>query len=101
MKEVLLAIFAAIDEVNAMRPPEDRLAKVPETRLAGPGGKLDSLGLVNLIVAVESNLEQATGVTVELADTRALGEAQSPFRTVGTLAEYIVRLVGEKQRGGA
>ena len=64
------------------------------TRLVG-GSVIDSLGLVDLILEVETRLRKEHGVTVTLADERAMSQRHSPFRTVGTLADYIVVLTSE------
>ena len=42
-------IFAAVDEVNQQLRRAQRLEKSPATVISGEGGRLDSLGLVNLI----------------------------------------------------
>jgi acyl carrier protein len=64
-----------------------------DTPLFGRGGFLDSMGLVTLVVAVEQAIEDELGVSVSLADERALSQRTSPYRTVGTLAEYADGLV--------
>lgn len=74
-------------------PPPEVLS--PETPLFGRDGLLDSLGLVTLIVSVEQAIEDRFGVRVSLADDRAMSQARSPFRTVGALADYAVRLIEE------
>jgi acyl carrier protein len=66
-----------------------------ETPLFGRDGILDSMGLVTLVVALEQAIEEQFGVSVSLADERALSERKSPFRTVGALAEYAGRLIGQ------
>lgn len=66
----------------------------PETALFGPEGILDSLGLVALIVDVEEAIAERTGVAITLGDDRAVSQRSSPFRTVGSLAEYIATLAG-------
>ena len=65
----------------------------PETPLFGEGGHLDSVGLVSLVVAVEEAIEDRLGVSISLADERAMSQARSPFRTIGSLAEYAGTLV--------
>lgn len=57
--------------------------------LFGGEGVLDSLGFVSLVVAVEQALDEI-GISVILADERALSQKSSPFRTVGSLADYVV-----------
>lgn len=71
-----------------------------EVRLFGRAGLLDSLGLVSLVVAVEQAIADEYGVSVSLADDRALSQRNSPYRTVGSLAEYAASLLnGAVSRG--
>ncbi len=95
-EKFIQAIFVTIDEVNEQLPEEQRLTKSIDTVLFGESGKLDSLGLVNLIVATEQRLEELFEVSLTLADEKAISQKNSPFRTVGTLAEYISKLMEEK-----
>jgi acyl carrier protein len=60
----------------------------PDTPLFGRNGVFDSLGLVSLIVGVEEVLSDQFGASVSLADERAMSQANSPFRTIRSLAEY-------------
>ena len=63
--------------------------------LFGESGALDSLGLVTLVTSVEQSLADDLGVSVVIADDRAMSRESSPFRTIGTLADYIVVLLEE------
>ena len=96
-EKVASAIFRAIDDLNDQFPSERRLEKELDTVLYGKSGRLDSLGLVNLIVAIEERVGDELGESVTLADEKALSQRDSPFRTVGTLVEYIGRLLKEKR----
>jgi acyl carrier protein len=89
-------VFTTIDELNQNLIQEDQLGKSLETRLFGGNSKLDSLGLVNLIVAVEQNIEDEFDITITLADERSMSQKHSPFRTVGSLVDYIEMLLKEK-----
>jgi acyl carrier protein len=89
------AVFAAVDEINEQQPPEGRLEPAEETALFGEGGVLDSLGLVNFIVATEQELEEHLQLSVTLADERAMSQSTSPFATIGTLIDYTVTLAEE------
>jgi acyl carrier protein len=64
-----------------------------ETALLGDEGLLDSLGLVNLLVDVEQALEDETGAELTIGDDRAVSARHSPFRTVGSLADYALDLL--------
>ena len=88
-------IYRAIDELNASLPPAQAVAKSPHTLLFGPGGSLDSLGLVSLIVAAERQLETAFRTPIRLADERAMSQRNSPFRSIGVLRDYICGLLLE------
>ena len=94
-KRIVHVIFDAIDELNYQLPEEQRLEKSIDTVLFGRAGRLDSLGLVNLIVEIEQKAEKEFGVTVTLADERAMSQKSSPFRTVANLANYISLLLEE------
>lgn len=59
------------------------------SELFGERGALDSMGLVSLVVAVEQAIEEKYLRTVSLADEKALSMKNSPYRTVGSLAEYV------------
>lgn len=87
--KIIQVIFSAIDEINQQLPKEQRLEKSIDAVLFGRSGKLDSLGLVNLIVATEQKIEEKFGVTMNLADERTMALENSPFETVRTLADHI------------
>ena len=94
--EIKTLVFRAIDEINQQLPIEDHLEKSLDAVLLGINSKLDSLGLINLIVAVEQNIEDEFDVTITLADEKAMSQKHSPFRTVESLVNYI-RLLLEEQ----
>src|SRR5437764_7233576 len=94
MSEQLTAlIVSALREQGGGREVATLPELGSETPLFGREGVLDSLGLVALVVAVEQAIEDEYGVSVSLADERALSEGKSPFRTVGALADYAGRLI--------
>lgn len=92
LREIILRELAAMaDQDDVPLAVEPSL----ETPLFGDGGVLDSLGLVELITAVEQEIESEAGVTVSLADEQAFSQRQSPFATVATLADYAETRVRE------
>ncbi len=96
-ERVLGVIRDAVEEINSTLPEDQQLEFSEETALFGPSGALDSMGLVNFVVAVEQGLEEEFGVSVVLADEKAMSRRTSPFRTVGSLKDYIHTLLEEKQ----
>jgi acyl carrier protein len=90
--------------VNTLRGLDGR-TKLPgeldaDTPLFGRNGILDSLGLVTLVVGVEQAIEDTFDACVGLADERAMSQTRSPYRTIGSLAEYAERLIdGELGNG--
>ena len=83
------AVAQAIGEVNRIRPPADRLRAVPGAVLAGDGG-LDSLALVNFVVALQGILETEYRLFVPLDEAMALPEIESPLRTIDAVVDYIL-----------
>ena len=95
-EKVQKAIFSAIEEINTQLPNEEELEINNDSVLYGSKGKLDSLGLINLVVAIEQNIEDDFDITITLADERAMSQEHSPFRTIKTLTDYIEILLEEK-----
>lgn len=67
------------------------------TLLFGKGALLDSLALVTMVVDLEQRLEEEHGLTLTLADDRAMSQRNSPFRSVGALVDYLEQLIHEEQ----
>jgi acyl carrier protein len=84
-------VVTTFKEVSQQLNPHTFSDVNDDTVLFGRSGVLDSLGLVNLIVAVEQRLEDELGITLVLADEKALAQKNSPFRTVATLVDYILQ----------
>ena len=82
-------IFDSIDEINEQLPDGDKVEKTLDAVLYARHGKLDSLKLVELVVAVEQRIEEEFDVAITLADERAVSQTRSPFATVGSFAQYI------------
>ena len=94
-EKILNIIFEAMEEINEQLPPEQQLELTEETILYGRSGNLDSFGLVSLIVSVEERIFDEFGKQISIADEKAMSQTRSPFRTVGSLAQYIASLLQE------
>ncbi|HVU88682.1 MAG TPA: acyl carrier protein [Pirellulales bacterium] len=86
-------IWDAIAEVNELLPEDARVPLEENAVLLGKGGALDSFGLVNLVVALEQRIEDEFGISLTLADEKAMSYSRSPFRNVQTLRDYVQDLM--------
>lgn len=94
MSNMIDLIYEAIDELNETL--DTPIEKSDCTQLFGSDSRLDSMGLVSLIVTVERLIDEKYGKTVTLASEKAFSRSSSPFRTVQTLSEYISELLAEE-----
>ncbi len=99
-EKVTQVIFSVIDDVNQLLPKEQQLNKSKDSFLFGAEGELDSLGFINLIVAVEMKIEEVFGVTISLVDQEASYQEDTPFKTVGTLVNYVSLVIGKMSTNG-
>ena len=81
-QDILGLVYSAIDEVNAQSADGTAIAKTPETRLLGGDRGLDSLTFVNLVVALEEQIQSGLGQAIVLVDEDSMGLQEHPFRTV-------------------
>jgi acyl carrier protein len=88
--EALKLIYACLDEINSGRSTDSYLKEAPDTGLVGSPGELDSLELVNLVMRLEGLLADRLDRAVVLVDDYAFDQGREPFRTVATLASYLV-----------
>jgi acyl carrier protein len=88
-------VLESLNEVFAQAgtPAPESLSE--NTVLVGTDAVLDSLGVVQLIVEVEQRVEQTHGISVTLANDKAMSQKNSPFRTVGVLADHVVATAQE------
>ena len=68
---------------------QDNFEKANEnTVLFGVESVIDSMGLVNIVIDIESRFLDE-GYEILLTSEKAMSRHNSPFRTVSTLAEFI------------
>lgn len=90
-----------LDQINAYNEELDEKIDTSigkQAILFGKGTVLDSVDLVSLIVSIEQAVEDTFDQTIILADARAMSQKNSPFRTVGTLSDYIAMLLKEESK---
>jgi hypothetical protein len=87
-EDIRQAVLRAVDDVNGLLPADRRLGTAPDTALTGEQAVLDSLGLVNFLVAVEAAVAERTGVGISLINEDSMSRQPSPFSTIASLVEY-------------
>lgn len=90
--QALQATRDAIAEVNLSLPEEKHLSDDPDAVLFGDGSALDSIGLVNVVMALEAHVGDLTGEDIILASEAAMSRRNSPYRSLRALAEYAVEV---------
>lgn len=93
---VLKAIHRGIDQVNDMNPDKPPIEKAPTTELFG-SGPLDSLGIIHLITAVESDIKKQIGLEIVIIQD-LLEIDDHPLATIQSLADHIERVVALKRQ---
>lgn len=94
-ERVTTLIFEALEEHFEQTDSDVAAPTSTDAVLFGEDAVLDSLGLVNVVVAVEEKLLDAFDRDIWLTDERALTQAESPFRTVDSLSRYVLLLLEE------
>jgi D-alanine--poly(phosphoribitol) ligase subunit 2 len=98
-EQITKAILNTIEEINLQLPKDQRLERTLDAPLFGESGPLDSLGLVNLIVLTEQNVEACTGRAVSLANEEVFSVKDSPFQSGRRLVEYVSMLLEKNANG--
>ncbi len=83
-------VAGAIVEVNQLRSFNPPVETSPASPIFGPDASMDSLGLATLLAIVEEKVADELGLDISLLSDDAMSLSESPFRTVRTLAEFLV-----------
>lgn len=65
-----------------------------DTPIFGDDAGIDSLSLAFLVSQAEIRVDEELGHQVVLADEKAMSMRNSPYRTVGTLIDFILERIG-------
>ena len=88
--EIETIIYQVFDNLME-QSTELELEKKKSTPLVGDGSVLDSLGLVNFLVALEQKLQDIVGSSFQIADQDLLIGEEQPLRSVETLSAYLAK----------
>ena len=95
-EDILALLYAAMDEVDPLTVGGDPVAKTPDAGLLGSDAGVDSLTFVNIVVAIEDQIHKKLGKSVVLVDEDNMALDEHPFRTIGTMADYVERVLNKK-----
>jgi len=101
MATTIDTIFKALKDINRQRPENDQLELHPNTPIVGAKSRLDSLALVNFIVAVEQHVAADLGAEIVLSEDRTLGDEATVLADVSTLARHVDTLIQESRDHGS
>jgi acyl carrier protein len=94
--QVISMIATTIGDFSVSVPGEFVKTIDEETILFGADGLLDSLGLVSVVLDIEQQVNDIMETSISVADDRAMSQERNPFRTAGSLADYILTLIEEE-----
>jgi acyl carrier protein len=92
IEEIIMTAFNDYLETQEIEEKVDS-----DTILFGSESTLDSMGLVNVVIDIESYFH-GQGYRISLTSERAMSRKSSPFRTVTTLTDFIVELMEEVRK---
>ena len=87
-------VYTAIDEINSDFDDKAQfIEKNDEFPLLGEEGTIDSLTFLNLIVCIEGKIQAQNYRSVVLVNEHTLSGKEHPFKTVGSLIEYVSKFL--------
>jgi D-alanine--poly(phosphoribitol) ligase subunit 2 len=99
--QIVAAVYRAIDELNKQLPKGVHVEKSLDAPLYGKNGRLESIDVVTLIMEVEDQIRDELGISITIADDRAMSQQNSPFLTIQTLTDYVTELLTENGSHGS
>ncbi len=94
--EIVNVILKVCIELNEQLKNKIDINQGEDAVLFGNNGVLDSLGFINLIVSIESEIEEKYGQNLTLIDGNSISQEESHFKTIGTFAAYITDLLTQQ-----
>ena len=85
--QILDAVYVAVASANETLPDDGKLEPTENVLIYGEGAKLDSLGLVSLIVSVEEEVESVLGSCPSLVEV--ITDPESSISSLGDIVDFI------------
>lgn len=89
--KILAAVYSAVASTNEVLPAESKLLPEESESIIGAGAKIDSLGFVSLMVAIEQEVEAVAGSCPSLVEK--LSDPDAGISTLGELVDFIAARV--------
>ena|SRR6266498_1423716 len=86
--EIEALVFRAIDRTNELLPDGAAIEKTWNEPLADHGSVLDSMGIVNLVAALEDEVARQFRMDLNITEARA-GASTDPLATVGSSIRFL------------
>lgn len=96
-KRILIILTSVLNDYFETKEMNEKATE--ETSLFGKDSVLDSMGLVNVIIDIESRFLDED-LEISLTSEKAMSRRQSPFRTISTLAEFIEEQITTNDKNG-
>ncbi|HTZ11659.1 MAG TPA: hypothetical protein VMD04_04720 [Candidatus Margulisiibacteriota bacterium] len=88
-KEISNLVIKSLREVNRILGKNEQLKIGKNMDIYGGKSRLDSMGLVNLLVDLEQRLAKEGGIEISIMDAKAFSMKNSPFKNLSTLVDFI------------
>ena len=96
-KKYLQIIKGAIQELNNSKGEEDKIGLAPNTVLLGTDSAIESIDLINMIVAIEEKVKTEYGQSIVLVNEHSMSSPNHPFQTISSLATYLGEILSESK----
>ena len=91
--QILSLVSEGLASINEDREDKPAISISEETHLFGKKGELDSLELVSLVVDIEERVLEIFDKEISLTNDDVLNQDPSPFWNMGSLVDYIEKLL--------
>lgn len=92
IKEIVLGCVADLNFINGSNIPLEESATII--------GVVDSLDFVSLLVEIEGCILDKTGDSIDITAEKAMSRKTSPFKTIGSLIDYIYEDINNRNEQG-
>ena len=95
--KVTKIIYDSIDWYNSEVPASIHLQKKPDELLFDSNSILDSVGIVQLRMAIEEHIEEDFGIASGLFEQANKYPKENPFKAVASTIDYVVWFLKNKK----